>query len=106
VSQVLTNLEIASFVGAAVFKKEEGDIVVHALSESLAQLNGFTPDRIRASIYVITDEEMTEVRVGFTGHQGFSFEFKIFSDEATEKRIQRYMTHFMNKHNAHLNMKR
>lgn len=105
-SHVLTNFEIASLVGAAVFKKEEGDIQVQALSDSLAQLNGFTPDQIRAAIYVVTDGEMTEIRVGFRGNQGLAFEFKIFSDEATDEKIKRYLSHYMNKHEKHLSMRK
>ena len=103
-SQVLTNVEIASLVGAAVLKKEEGDIRVHVLSESLAQAEGYTPDRLRAQVYVVTDKELTEVRVGFSGNQGLAFHFKIFSDEATQERVTRYMDHYLTQHKHHLSM--
>lgn len=103
-SEVLSPARIASLVGAAVLEKRDDEVEVQRSSMALFQVNGYTPDKLRAFIYVVIDWDMTLVRVSFSGNQGLSFEFKIFANEATEQRVRRYTNHYMGKHKHHLSM--
>lgn len=102
-SSILSPSEIACILGAAFLNKEEQEVKVEK-ADVLANLDGFTPDRIRLFVHVVREDDMTDVRVNFSGHPGHGFAFKVFTDEATEARIRRYTQHYLKRHQKVMSM--
>ena len=95
---ILTLKEISNRIAQRCLYTSKGTETTDRNGVIFLRTHGYLDNERIAAVQVIQHGEMVNVRLVVPGAGDMGFDFALFADDATEERIERYLKHYLGRH--------